>query len=202
MPLQMPNLIAAINNDCRARSQLFLFTSRIFHLRISHRIFSNASTQRSKFVRFKCDGCIKLVSYYWFGKYIGSLAAGAFGSRVRMKMILFWMYTSRAIAILIYLAAPKEPWTFYIFAAVLGVTWLATVPPTAGLIGKLFGVCYLATLFGFTLLSHQIGGLLGAWFGGIAVTETGSYQWMWWADAALVNLPIREERPVANLVAS
>ena len=138
----------------------------------------------------------------------GSLAAGALGSRVRMKMILFWMYASRAIAILIYLAAPKEPWTFYIFAAVLGATWLATVPPTAGLIGKLFGIRYLATLFGFTLLSHQIGGFLGAWLGGIAVTSTGNYLWMWWADAALalaaalVNLPIREERPVGNLVAS
>lgn len=131
----------------------------------------------------------------------GSLTAGALGSRVRMKMILFWMYASRTIAILIYLAAPKEPWTFYIFAAVLGATWLATVPPTAGLIGKLFGVRYLATLFGFTLLSHQIGGFLGAWLGGIAVTSTGNYLWMWWADAALalaaalVNLPIREEKP-------
>lgn len=138
----------------------------------------------------------------------GSLAAGALGSRVRMKMILFWMYASRAIAILIYLAAPKEPWTFYLFAAVLGATWLATVPPTAGLIGILFGVRYLATLFGFTLLSHQIGGFLGAWLGGIAVETTGSYQWMWWVDAALalaaalVNLPIREEKPAGNLVAS
>lgn len=138
----------------------------------------------------------------------GSLAAGAFGSHVRMKLILFWMYASRTIAILIYLAAPKEPWTFYLFAAVLGATWLATVPPTAGLIGKLFGVRYLATLFGFTLLSHQIGGFLGAWLGGIAVETTGSYQWMWWVDAALalaaalVNLPIREEKPTGNLVAS
>jgi len=138
----------------------------------------------------------------------GSLAAGALGSRVRMKMILFWMYASRAIAILIYLAPPKEPWTFYLFAAVLGATWLATVPPTAGLIGILFGVRYLATLFGFTLLSHQIGGFLGAWLGGIAVETTGSYQWMWWVDAALalaaalVNLPIREEKPAGNLVAS
>ncbi|MEN0037594.1 MAG: MFS transporter [Cellvibrio sp.] len=135
----------------------------------------------------------------------GSLAAGALGSRVRMKMILFWMYASRTIAILIYLAAPKEPWTFYIFAAVLGATWLATVPPTAGLIGKLFGVRYLATLFGFTLLSHQIGGFLGAWLGGIAVTSTGNYLWMWWADAALalaaalVNLPIREEKVVVQV---
>ena len=83
----------------------------------------------------------------------------------------------------------------------LGATWLATVPPTAGLTAKLFGTRYLATLFGLTLLSHQIGGFFGAWLGGIAVVQTGSYTWMWWADAALalaaalVNLPIREARP-------
>jgi predicted MFS family arabinose efflux permease len=130
----------------------------------------------------------------------GSLAAGALGSRVRMKMILFWMYASRTLAILAYLAAPREPWIFYLFAAVLGATWLATVPPTAGLTAKLFGTRYLATLFGLTLLSHQIGGFFGAWLGGVAVVSSGSYQWMWWADAALalaaafVNLPIREAR--------
>ena len=130
----------------------------------------------------------------------GSLAAGALGNRVRMKYLLFWMYASRAVAILVYLAAPKEPWTFYLFAAVLGATWLATVPPTAGLTSKLFGTRYLATLFGLTLFSHQIGGFFGAWLGGLAVVHTGNYLWMWWADvvlalgAALVNLPIREAR--------
>lgn len=135
----------------------------------------------------------------------GSLAAGALGTRVRMKMILFWMYASRAAAIAIYLAAPKEPWTFYVFAAALGATWLATVPPTAGLTAKLFGARYLGTLFGLTLLSHQIGGFLGAWLGGVAVMAQGSYEWMWWADAVLallaaaVNLPIREDRPAQRL---
>ena len=134
----------------------------------------------------------------------GSLAAGALGSRVRMKYILFWMYASRSVAILAYLAAPKDPWTFYVFSAVLGATWLATVPPTAGLTAKLFGTRYLATLFGLTLLSHQIGGFLGAWLGGVAVVNSGDYLWMWWADAvlalgaALVNLPIREARPTVG----
>jgi predicted MFS family arabinose efflux permease len=138
----------------------------------------------------------------------GSLAAGALGSRVRMKYILFWMYASRAVAILVYLAAPKEAWTFYLFAAVLGATWLATVPPTAGLTSKLFGTRYLATLFGLTLLSHQIGGFFGAWLGGLAVVNTGSYLWMWWADAvlalgaALVNLPIREARLTSSRAAA
>ena len=111
------------------------------------------------------------------------------------------MYGSRAVLIALYLLAPKTALTFYLFAAGLGLTWLATVPPTAAIVGKLFGVRYLATLFGMTLLSHQIGGFLGAWLGGLAYRALGNYQWMWYADmalaaaAALVNLPIREARP-------
>lgn len=130
----------------------------------------------------------------------GSLTAGSLGSVFRMKWLLFWMYFSRAAAIALYLAAPKTPLTFYVFAAALGFTWLATVPPTAGLVGKLFGVRYLATLFGLTLLTHQIGGFFGAWLGGIALVRFGDFGWMWYADmvlalgAALVNLPIREAR--------
>jgi MFS family permease len=132
------------------------------------------------------------------GNIAGSLSAGVLGSRVRMKWLLFWTYASRAVAISLYLAAPKTALTFYLFAALLGLTWLSTVPPTAGLVGKLFGMRYLATLFGLTLLSHQIGGFFGAWLGGIALVESGSYVWMWYADialasiAALANLPIRE----------
>jgi len=108
------------------------------------------------------------------------------------------MYASRAVLIALYLEAPKTEWTFYIFAAGLGFTWLATVPPTAAIVGKLFGIRYLATLFGLTLLSHQVGGFLGAYLGGLALTINGDYQWMWWADialsgmAALINLPIKE----------
>ncbi|MDR7867085.1 MAG: MFS transporter [Sporomusaceae bacterium] len=130
----------------------------------------------------------------------GSLFAGSMGSRYRMKYILALMYGSRAVMIAIYLLAPKTALTFYIFAASLGFTWLATVPPTAGLVAKLFGTRYLATLFGLTLLTHQIGGFLGAWLGGLAMAHDGNYMWMWYADivlaalAALVNLPIREEK--------
>ena len=128
----------------------------------------------------------------------GSLAAGWGVQRFRSKTILFWMYASRALLIGAYLLAPKTDWTFYLFAAGLGFTWLATVPPTASVVGKLFGTRYLGTLFGLTLLSHQIGGFFGAWLGGLAITEQGSYVWMWYADialaalAALSNLPIRE----------
>jgi predicted MFS family arabinose efflux permease len=137
---------------------------------------------------------------------VGSLSAGALGERYRMKNLLALVYGSRALIIVLYLLAPKTPLTFYMFAAGLGFTWLATVPPTAGLVGKLYGTRYLATLFGITLLSHQVGGFLGAWLGGIALDRTGSFDWMWYADialaagAALINLPIREPRVSARMV--
>ncbi|MDB5948847.1 MAG: transporter [Massilia sp.] len=132
----------------------------------------------------------------------GSLAAGALSTRYRMKSLLALMYASRAVIIVIYLVAPKTATTFYMFAGALGFTWLATVPPTAGLVGKLFGTRYLSTLFGLTLLSHQVGGFLGAWLGGLSFVRFGDYTWMWYADivlaigAALINLPIREEHVV------
>ncbi|MBE0623863.1 MAG: MFS transporter [Burkholderiales bacterium] len=131
----------------------------------------------------------------------GSLGVGWLAQTYRMKYLLFWVYGIRAVAISLYLMAPPTALTFYVFAGVLGVSWLATVPPTAGLVGKLFGTRYLATLFGLTLLSHQIGGFFGAWLGGVAIATSGNYAWMWYADialalaAALVNLPIREARP-------
>lgn len=129
----------------------------------------------------------------------GSLYAGHLGTKYRMKYILAIMYASRAVMIAIYLLSPKTPLTFYIFAAALGFTWLATVPPTAGLVGKLFGTRYLATLFGLTLLTHQIGGFLGAWLGGLVMAHDGDFLWMWYLDiilaslAAFVNLPIKEK---------
>ncbi len=128
----------------------------------------------------------------------GSLGAGWGVGRYLSKHVLFAMYASRTALILLYLAAPKTPTTFYLFAAGLGMTWLATIPPTATVVTKLFGARYLSTLFGLTLLSHQIGGFLGAWLGGIVVTRFGNYDWMWYADATLalaaafINLPIRE----------
>jgi MFS family permease len=132
----------------------------------------------------------------------GSLTIGALCTRYRMKSLLALLYASRAVMIVIYLLAPKTAMTFYVFAAALGFTWLATVPPTAGLVGKLFGVRYLSTLFGLTLLSHQTGAFFGAWLGGLSIVSYGDYTWMWYADivlavgAALINLPIREDRVV------
>jgi MFS family permease len=134
----------------------------------------------------------------------GSLSAGALSNRYRMKSLLALIYFARAVMVVIFLLSPKTALTFYLFAAGLGFTWLATVPPTAGLVGKLFGTRYLATLFGLTLLSHQIGGFFGAWLGGLAYTRFGDYSWMWYADivlalgAALINLPIKEAKIVRS----
>ena len=134
----------------------------------------------------------------------GSLSAGWLGQRYRMKYLLAMIYASRALIVALYVVMPKTALNVYLFAGALGFTWLATVPPTSGLVGKLFGTRYLATLFGLTLLSHQIGGFLGAWLGGVALAQTGNYEWIWYADitlallAAAVNLPIREARLVAQ----
>lgn len=138
---------------------------------------------------------------------VGSLGAGWLGTRFRLKHLLFWIYLGRAVAIIAFMMAPKTATTFYVFALALGVTWLATLPPTAGIVGKLFGVKYLATLIGLTLMTHQIGAFYGAWLGGLAVARFGDYTWMWYTDAALavfaalINLPIREA-PVVRVPAT
>ena len=130
----------------------------------------------------------------------GSFGAGWAIGRYRMKSVLSLLYAARAVAVLAFLAAPKTATTFMIFAVALGFTYLATVPPTIGLVGKLHGMRFLATLFGIVMLSHQVGGFLGAWLGGYVFERTGSYDWLWYADimlavgAALIHLPIKEAR--------
>jgi predicted MFS family arabinose efflux permease len=139
------------------------------------------------------------------GNMVGSFAIGWSMNRWRSKSLLALVYAMRAVAVAVFLVAPKTELTFLVFAAALGISWLSTVPPTAGLVAKFYGPRYMATLFGVVMLSHQIGGFLGAYLGGVAFEATGSYDWMWYADialalgAALVHLPIREQpvRPVA-----
>src|SRR5258706_214975 len=128
----------------------------------------------------------------------GSFASGWAIGRWRMKSVLSLLYSARPAALLGFMFPPKTAATFMIFAIVLGFTYLSTVPPTVGLVGKLHGVRYVATLFGIVMLSHQLGGFLGAWLGGQVFERTGSYDWLWYADimlaigAALIHLPIKE----------
>jgi len=131
----------------------------------------------------------------------GSLWIGKFINGRRMKLALAGIYFARALIILAFFFAPKTALSFLLFACGIGFTYLSTVPPTIGLVVKFYGMRYMATLFGIVMMSHQVGGFLGAWLGGKAYEATGNFDWMWWTDIALclmaaaVNLPIREARP-------
>jgi predicted MFS family arabinose efflux permease len=129
---------------------------------------------------------------------LGSLAIGWAVGRWRMKSLLATIYAVRAIAIVLFLLAPKTGPVVLVFAAVMGASFLSTVPPTAGLVAKFFGPSNMAMLFGVVMLTHQAGGFLGAWLGGTVFQATGSYDAIWIADAllavgaALIHLPIPE----------
>ena len=135
---------------------------------------------------------------------IGSVAMGWAVGRWRMKSLLSLVYATRAVAVCLFLIAPKTGTVVLLFAAVMGLTFLSTVPPTAGLVVKFFGAGNMATLFGIVMLTHQIGGFLGAWLGGKVFEATGNFDLVWVIDillaigAALVHLPIREQPLVAR----
>ena len=134
----------------------------------------------------------------------GSLGAGAVGQKRSKATSLTTIYALRAIIITALLLAPKTETTIYLFAAAMGLLWLSTVPLTTGLVAGLFGVRFMATLFGIVFLSHQLGSFLGVWLGGYLYDRVGSYDPMWWAGvalgvlAALLHWPI-DERPVPRL---
>lgn len=116
---------------------------------------------------------------------LGSLFAGSLGARYSRKRLLAWIYVIRAVAIAIFISIPVTVAGTYLFAAVLGVTWLATVPLTNSLVGQIFGVKYLSMLFSISFLGHQLGAFAGAWAGGAVFDLTGSYLPVWLASIAL-----------------
>lgn len=116
---------------------------------------------------------------------IGSYGCGVLGGRYSKRLILAWIYAIRAVAIGIFVAAPITPAGTYLFAAVLGVTWLGTVPLTNSLVGQIFGVKFLSTLFSISFLGHQLGAFVGAWAGGAVFDFTGSYQLVWMLAIAM-----------------
>lgn len=136
----------------------------------------------------------------------GSFLAGVVGQRFSMKISLSTIYTLRALLIFALLMAPKTPVVILCFAAAMGILWLATVPLTTGIIAQVFGIRYMATLFGIVFLSHQIGSFIGVWLGGVLFDRTGSYDGMWWAGVALgllaaaIHMPINE-KPLQRLAA-
>ncbi len=130
---------------------------------------------------------------------VGSVGMGWAVGRWRMKSLLSLLYATRGLAVLAFMLAPKSTAVMLLFASVMGVSYLSAAPPTAGLVAKFYGPAHMATLFGIVMVSHQLGGFLGAWLGGKAFEANGNYDWMWSADillaaaAALLHLPIREK---------
>ncbi len=137
---------------------------------------------------------------------IGSLMSGWLGSRMPKRYLLSIIYFTRGMAILAFISFPVTPFSCIVFGAVMGLMWLSTVPPTNGIITLMFGTQWLATLSGFAFFSHQVGGFLGVWLGGLAFDRTGSYDVVWWLAilfgvlSALINLPI-VEKPVPRVAA-
>ena len=138
---------------------------------------------------------------------IGSLTSGWLGNYMPKRYILSVIYFGRALAILAFIMFPVTPLSAILFGAVMGFFWLSTVAPTNGIIALLFGTRWLATLAGLAFFSHQVGGFLGVWLGGVVFVNTGSYDAVWWLSilfgvlSAVINLPI-VEKPVQRLAAA
>ncbi|WP_289032628.1 MFS transporter [uncultured Roseibium sp.] len=135
---------------------------------------------------------------------VGSLASGYIGGRWSKPIFLSCIYLARSVVIALFLIFPASPLTVLLFSGAMGLLWLSTVPPTSGLVAVMFGPRYMATLFGFVFLAHQVGSFLGVWLGGKLYDETGSYDMIWYVSIALgifaaaVHWPI-EEKPVPRL---
>ncbi len=138
---------------------------------------------------------------------VGSLASGYFGNIIPKRYILSAIYFVRALSIVIFIAMPITPLSTLVFGVITGLTWLSTVPPTSGLVAVMFGTRWLAMLYGFAFFSHQVGGFLGVYLGGVVFERTGSYNTVWWLSvmfgvlSALINLPI-VEKPVGRFAAA
>ena len=138
---------------------------------------------------------------------IGSLGAGYLGNIMPKRYILSAIYFGRALAVVAFISLPASPAATLVFGAVTGLLWLSTVPPTSGLVALMFGTKWLTMLFGFAFFSHQVGGFLGVWLGGVLFEMTGSYNIVWWLSvffgvaSAIINLPI-VEKPVARPAAA
>jgi MFS family permease len=138
---------------------------------------------------------------------IGSLASGWLGDRMPKRYLLSIIYFARSLAVIAFITLPASPAVAIGWGAVMGLLWLSTVPPTSSLVALMFGTRWLAMLFGFAFFSHQVGGFLGVWLGGILFEQTGSYDVVWWLSvffgvaSALINLPI-VEKPVGRVAAA
>ncbi len=135
---------------------------------------------------------------------VGSLGCGVLGDRYSKKYLLSLLYLVRAVTIAVFVWMPLGTVSVLVFASVMGLLWLGTVPLTSGLVAQIFGTRHMGTLFGIVFFSHQLGSFLGVWLGGYLYDATGSYTPVWWAAvvlglaAALLHWPI-DDRPVGRL---
>jgi len=138
---------------------------------------------------------------------LGAVLAGWLSSVMPNRLLLSGIYFARALAMAIFVLAPPSVTGTLMFGAITGLLWLSTVPPTSALVTIMFGTRWLTTLFGLAFFSHQVGGFLGVWLGGLLFVRTGSYDVIWWLSillgvlSALINLPIKE-RPAPRLAAA
>jgi MFS family permease len=128
----------------------------------------------------------------------GTYMAGSLGQKLAKRKILSFIYFARAVSVALFILAPLTPMSVYIFASVMGLLWLSTVPPTNALVAQIFGIQHLSMLSGFVFFSHQIGSFLGAWMGAVIFDANKSYDVMWYIIIALgifgglINLPVKE----------
>ena len=137
---------------------------------------------------------------------VGAMLSGWLGGRMPKRYILAVIYFARALAVVFLVTMPASPAVALIYGAVTGLLWLSSVPPTAGLVAVMFGTRWMAMLFGIAFFSHQVGGFLGVYLGGLLYEQTGSYDIVWWLGvlfgvlSAVINLPI-VEKPVPRRTA-
>ena len=138
-----------------------------------------------------------------FFNIIGAITAGYLGKNFTKKYLLSIIYTGRTIAAIIFILLPMTVETVVIFSMVMGALWLATVPLTSGVIGYIYGIQYMGTLYGIVFLSHQLGSFVGVWLGGVFYDSFGNYDLVWWigigvgAFSAIIHLPVKEI-PIIN----
>ncbi|MBL8380751.1 MAG: MFS transporter [Burkholderiales bacterium] len=150
---------------------------------------------------------VNVIALIALSNAVGTYFCGRLGDLYRRKYLLSAVYALRTLAMIVFVALPLSPASAYLFAMVMGITWLGTVPLTTGVVAQIFGVQYLATLFGLVFLGHQVGGFFGAWLGGVVYDAAQSYAWMWLISIALgfasvlLNLPI-DDRSVQPRMAA
>ena len=142
------------------------------------------------------------ISIIGFANIIGTLVAGWAGKKYKKKFLLSGIYAGRSIIAAWFILTPITANTVLIFSFALGFLWLATVPLTSGLVAHIYGLKYMATLYGIVFFSHQLGSFVGVWLGGVLYDDYGTYTFVWWVGiaigvvSAIIHLPIKEEKRI------